>query len=135
MIHLANVIQELLSDNVIVQSYIYSTKSPKYWRLVKDVEVQLSNGDVIIIPAGYCYDMASVPKWLWSIVRPFNDGLLATLIHDYLYVHQERHMLSRAEVDAEYLRWMMITNTNYFDNYVRYLVVRAFGWLYWKKWI
>jgi len=94
MIHLANVIQELLSDNVIVQSYIYSTKSPKYWRLVKDVEVQLSNGDVIIIPAGYC-----------------------------------------AEVDAEYLRWMMITNTNYFDNYVRYLVVRAFGWLYWKKWI
>lgn len=133
MITLSNVIQILTKDNVIVQSYIYSDKSVKYWRIERDVVVQLSTGDELLIPAGYCYDMATVPKWLWSVVRPFNDGLLATLIHDYLYVHKEKHMLSRAESDREYLKWLTVTNNNQFDNTIRYLVVRAFGWLWWNK--
>lgn len=128
MITVENVLSELEKDNVIVQSYVYSEKSAKYWKLEKDVVVELSNKTVLTIPKGYVYDMATVPKWLWSFVRPFNDGLFGTLIHDYLYVNR---IGTRRQADREYLFWNNLTNKNKFDNYIRYYTVRAFGWILW----
>jgi hypothetical protein len=101
--------------------------------IIQPLTVQLSTGDIISIPRGFVYDMATVPKWLWSIVRPFNDGLIGFLIHDYLYVHQEKHHLTRKQVDAEMLYWLNITNKNKFDNYLRYCIVRLLGWMWWKN--
>ena len=121
-----------MTDDVIHQTYVYSDISNKYWKITKPVTVELSNKEVITIPKGFYYDMASVPKFLWSIVRPFNDGLLATLIHDYLYVHRKPGW-TRAKVDKEYLKWMNQSNSNKLDNYVRYIFVRVFGWAVWKK--
>ena len=128
-----NVVKELLKDDLIVQSYVYSYKSEKYWSIQKPLVIELSDGDILIIPKGFCYDMSTVPKWLWSIVRPFNDGLIGYLIHDYLYVHQEQHKLTRKQVDKEMLFWTNLTNENKFDNKFRYYIVRALGWLWWKK--
>lgn len=127
-----NAVAELSKDDVIVQSYVYSDHSQLYWVLKRDVYVQLSTGKEILIPNGYYYDMASVPKWLWSIVRPFNDGLLGTLIHDYMYVN---HIGTRKNADDEYLFWNKITNKNKTDNYVRYVIVRLFGWYWWKGFV
>ena len=76
--------------------------------------------------------MATVPKWLWSIVRPFNDGLIGYLIHDRLYVIRD-HEMTRKEVDEEMLFWTNLTNKNKFDNYLRYFIVRLLGWLWWNK--
>jgi hypothetical protein len=126
-----NVIEQLETDDLIVQSYVYSSKHRKYWKITKPITVYLSNDNIITIPAGYTYDMASVPKWLWSIVRPFNDGLFGTLVHDFLYVTRKKHKMTRKEVDQEYLFWNNITNGNKLDNYVRYYFVRAFGWTLW----
>ena len=129
-----NVISKLLKDDVIQQSYVYSYKSKKYWKISKPIHVMLSNKSIITISEGFYYDMATVPKWLWSIVRPFNDALFGTLIHDYLYIHQETHNMTRHEVDKEFLFWSNLTNKkNKTDNYLRYLFVRVFGWLWWKK--
>jgi hypothetical protein len=125
-----NVVTELFGDDLIVQSYVYSYKSKKYWVIRKPITVELSDGTIITIPDGFFYDMASVPKFLWSIARPFNDGLFGTLIHDYLY---HIKIKSRKETDKEYLYWNKITNSNIIDNYVRYFFVRAFGWLYWNR--
>jgi hypothetical protein len=126
-----NVVEQLETDELIIQSYVYSSKHKKYWKLIKPITVILSTNDVITIPAGYTYDMASVPKWLWSVVRPFNDGLFGTLVHDYLYVNRSAHILTRKQVDQEYLFWNQLTNRNKLDNWVRYIFVRAFGGLLW----
>lgn len=134
MVTLRNCVKELMKDDLIHQVYVYSDRSSKYWRLIKNVEVSLSDGTYILIPRGFFYDMASVPKILWSLVRPFNDGLLATLIHDYLYVHRQPGW-NRKKVDQEYLKWMNATNPNKLDNYIRYYTVRAFGWLVWNKFV
>lgn len=132
MVTLSNCVEELMKDDLIHQAYVYSDRSSKFWRLVKDVEVELSDGTRIVIPQGFFYDMASVPKIFWSIARPFNDGLLATLIHDYLYVHRQPGW-GLKKVDREYLIWMNATNKNKLDNYVRYYIVRALGWLVWYR--
>jgi hypothetical protein len=132
MIIKENVIEQLMTDEIITQSYVYSNKSQKYWKIQQPITVKLSNGKVINISKGFTYDMSTVPKWLWSIVRPFNDGLFGYLIHDRLYVIRD-HNMTRKQVDDEMLFWTNITNQNKFDNYFRYYMVRLFGWLWWKK--
>jgi hypothetical protein len=127
-----NVIEKLLTDELIIQSYVYSDKSAKYWKIQEPLTITLSNEKIINIGKGFYYDMSTVPKWLWSIVRPYNDGLIGYLIHDRLYVIRD-HNMSRKEVDQEMLFWTNITNTNKFDNYIRYVFVRLFGWLWWYK--
>lgn len=122
-----------MTDLLIIQSYVYSDVSAKYWMIIQPLIIELKDGSVIFIPRGFTYDMSTVPKWLWSVVRPFNDGLLAFLIHDYLYVHQEKHNLTRKQADDEMLFWLNIINKNKFDNYLRYYIVRLLGWLWWRN--
>ena len=97
-----NVVEKLMTDELIIQSYVYSDKSSKYWKISEPITVNLSNGKIINIGRGFYYDMSTVPKWLWSIVRPYNDGLFGYLVHDRLYVIRD-HNMSRKEVDKEML--------------------------------
>jgi hypothetical protein len=127
-----NVIEQLLTDELIVQSYVYSDKSSKYWKLQQPITVMLSNRKIINIPKGFVYDMSTVPKWLWSFVRPFNDGLFGYLVHDALYTDKTTGM-TRKQCDKEMLFWTNITNKNKFDNYLRYYIVRLLGWIWWKN--
>ncbi len=127
-----NVIDALMTDDLIIQSYVYSDSSSKYWKLKDPLTVELSNGKIINIPKGFYYDMSTVPKWLWSIIRPFNDGLFGYLVHDRLYIIKN-HNLTRKECDKEMLFWTNITNKNKFDNYLRYFFVRLLGWLVWYE--
>ena len=127
-----NVVEQLLSDELIVQSYVYSDKSAKYWKIQNPLTIELSNGEVINIPKGFVYDMSTVPKWLWSFVRPVNDGLFGYLVHDVLYVNKVKGM-TRKQADKEMLFWTSITNSNKFDNKFRYTIVRLLGWLWWYK--
>lgn len=127
-----NVVEQLLSDELIVQSYIYSDKSGKYWKIQQPITVELSTGKIVNIPRGFVYDMSTVPKWLWSFVRPINDGLFGYLVHDVLYVNRIAGM-TRAKADKEMLFWTNIVNKNKFDNYLRYYIVRLLGWLWWYK--
>ena len=128
-----NIIERLESDDLIIQSYVYSDKSSKYWKIQESLTVQLITANKIInIPKGFYYDMSTVPKILWSFVRPFNDGLFGYLVHDALYIKRS-HGLSRKQCDLEMLAWTNLTNKNKFDNLLRYYVVRALGWLWWYK--
>ena len=133
VVTLQNCVEKLLKDDVIQQSHVYSYKSKKVLKIIKSIHILLSNKEVITVPYGFYYDMATIPKLLWSLIRPFNDALLATLIHDYLYIHQEVHNLTRAQVDKEMLIWSNKINGNKFDNYLRYVFVRLLGWLWWKS--
>jgi hypothetical protein len=127
-----NVVDELLTDDLIVQSFVYSDKSAKYWKIQKPLGIQLSNGVVINILSGFTYDMSTVPKWLWSVVRPFNDGLFGYLVHDALYLDRS-HGMTRKECDDEMLFWTNLTNKNKFDNKLRWVIVRLLGWAWWNK--
>jgi hypothetical protein len=44
----------------------------------------------IIVPAGFIYDGASVPRFVWTLSGMSPDGLhrAAALIHDWLYEHK-----------------------------------------------
>lgn len=133
MITKDNVVNELMTDELIKQSYIYSYKSTKYWKILEPITVKLIGNDKIInIEKGFVYDMSSSPRSLWGIVPPANDGLFGYLVHDKLYIWRG-HGMSRREVDREMLLWTNIVCSNKFDNYLRYFFVRLFGWWVWFR--
>jgi hypothetical protein len=42
----------------------------------------------ITVPAGFEFDLASVPRPLWSVIAPFELSIAAPLLHDFLYRYQ-----------------------------------------------
>lgn len=106
----------------------------------------------LTVPAGYVYDGASVPRWLWSVTGILPDGLQreAALLHDWLYEHRgappapsyERagvrgweacaEVWTRGAADRLFGRLMREAGVPKVRRRSAYLAVRAFGWLYWR---
>lgn len=130
----ANIVDLLEKDNFLQVGYVYSYRSSKYWRICKTMVIALSNNELITIPEGFYTDLSSVPKWLWSITRPYGDFLMAAVIHDYLYVKKR---YPQKFCDKEMLHWSKLLNNasriRRVDNYIRYYAVRLFGWTYWNR--
>ena len=93
-------------------------------------------GNRFDIPAGYRFDLASVPKGLWWLIAPFELSTLAPLIHDYIYEHKGRFRgkhLTRREADRVFLRIMKHEGVGRTRRTLAYWAVRAFGWIYWNR--
>lgn len=54
------------------------------WRLHEPYSYTLE-GHRITIPAGFVFDLASVPRSLWWLIAPFELSIAAPLLHDFLY--------------------------------------------------
>ena len=112
------------------------------WEVAKNLSVTLSNGDIVVIPKGFKTDLSSMPEFLWGILKPFGDFLLAPIVHDYLYrndykVNELGWYKARLFADREMLYISRITNSrkchNRLDNNVRYFLARVFGGITYKK--
>jgi hypothetical protein len=55
------------------------------WETVEPVEIPVGGGALLLIPAGYVFDLASVPRALHWIMDEDNLSTLAPLAHDFLY--------------------------------------------------
>lgn len=82
----------------------------------------------IEIPAAFNCDLASVPRWLWLIVSPF-DLALEGLFHDQGYREQK---LTRRYVDFLMLHMMELRKVPVWVRYPVWLAVRMFGGKAWK---
>lgn len=53
---------------------------------VEIVDNKCSNAYSFIIPKGYCFDGASVPRFFWRIIGSNTDNkfLVAAMVHDYM---------------------------------------------------
>jgi hypothetical protein len=43
------------------------------------------HGTRLTVPAGFRFDLASVPRLFWPLVAPFELSIAAPLLHDFLY--------------------------------------------------
>ncbi|MEQ3501143.1 DUF1353 domain-containing protein [Tenacibaculum sp. SSH1-16] len=66
----------------------YITSSSRDFITTTAINVELSDGREIIIPKGYKTDLSSKPKWLWSFLPPFDERLISSLIHDFLWTNK-----------------------------------------------
>jgi hypothetical protein len=124
--------------SVIQKRYVIGTNFKPKYQLLKDLKIQLTDGNIITIPQGFVWDLSSVPRMLWWLLPPDGDFGIAYIIHDYLWVYKHQFNYSQKWTDQEMKRWAMASSgTNgpslcNLDIWARYLGVRAFGWLVWK---
>lgn len=106
----------------------------------------------IIVPAGFTYDGASVPRLLWTLTGIRPDGLIraAALVHDWLYFYEGRlppgsfqYLNAQGQWENVIGRWSRRDADRLFGRMLReagvarrrrrwaYRAVRAFGWIPW----
>ena len=85
---------------------------------------------VIIVPTGFIYDGASVPKALSSIVPRFGGRYdRATALHDYLYT---AGILSRKDSDKLFYKALRSDKVRWVQAKIMYFAVRFFGKKHYK---
>jgi len=117
---------------------IWVTQSQYYIHFHYGEEAEMQ-GD-ITIPAGYRFDLASVPRWAWRLVAPFELSLVAPLVHDVLYeqlgradMDSDAPALTRKQVDQVFLHLMEREGIPAFRRRLAYRAVRMGGGMPWKK--
>lgn len=57
------------------------------WAVQRALEYQVGNDpeEIIVVPAGFVTDLASVPRLVWSFYPPDGPWAKAAIIHDFLY--------------------------------------------------
>lgn len=122
-------------DNHVIKSRVFGSNTKNTYKVCREIKVELSNKQVICIPKGYVWDLASVPRILWWLFPPDSDAELAFLIHDYLY---ENRIIGKEFADNEMLIWSIALNgrknvsLRNIDNKARYLAVKWFGHKAWN---
>lgn len=55
------------------------------WRLLKNWMYLTRSGMVLLVPAGFVCDLASIPRIAWQFVGSPADSAEAAVLHDYVY--------------------------------------------------
>ena len=112
----------------------------RHWEVVKDFNYSLK-GQNFVIPKGFKFDGASVPKFLAQFLSPVGVLLIGGLIHDYGYKYQTLLLKNKKTNGIRSQKWMdevfrdinIEVNGFYFLNYLAYWALRLGGWVAWNK--
>lgn len=119
-----------------------SERYPRHWITTCDIEVTLSDGYKLLIPKDTIWDGASIPKWLWWLMSPIDDGALGDLIHDALWVDKQKQFeffkfniyQARKFADDERLKWRLkLDPKKKIKTYITHFVIRAIGGFFYSK--
>ncbi len=66
------------------------------WEVGEDWEYELPDGQRIVIPKGFIFDGASIPRLFWGILSPTGILLIPGLIHDFGYRYDYIWALNKA---------------------------------------
>jgi len=100
------------------------------WTLLADLTYQAKSGETITVPKGFETDLASIPRIFHSIIPVNGKHRSPAIIHDYLYVVQDR---TRSEADAIFLESMEQVGVRWTQRQAMYWAVRVGGWMPWNQ--
>ena len=111
------------------------------WEIAEDFNYELNNKQ-FVIPAGFKFDGASIPKFLHTFLSPVGVLLMGGLVHDYAYKYQtllKKHkketlgVISQKHSDEIFRDINIGVNGFYLMNYLAYWSLRLGGFLAWNK--
>ena len=110
------------------------------WILVDDWKYNI-NGQEYVIPEGFQFDGASIPKFLRTFFSPVGVLLIGGLVHDYAYKYKTLLKknkkttmgdLTQKRADEIFRDINIIVNGFYVMNYLSYYSLRLGGFLAWN---
>ena len=111
----------------------------RHWEIAKDFEYEL-NGTKYVVPSGFVFDGASIPKFLHMFLSPVGVLLMGGLIHDYAYKYAALKpkkgallLLDQKKSDQIFRDINIEINGFYLMNYLAYWSLRVAGFMAWNK--
>ena len=110
------------------------------WEIVKDYHFTI-RGEDYIIPKGFVFDGASVPKFLASFLSPVGVLLIGGLVHDYAYKYtvllkkggkETTEPMTQKEADIIFRDINIEQNGFHLMNYLAYWALRIGGFVAWN---
>lgn len=112
----------------------------RQWQIAKDWEFEL-DGQQYVIPKGFVFDGASVPKFLASWLSPVGILLLGGLVHDFIYKYETLVLkgkkkcepnFTQKEADQLFRDINIEQNGIHVLNYAAYYALRLGGFVAWN---
>ena len=113
----------------------------RHWEIAEDFNYEI-NGEKFVIPAGFKFDGASIPKFLHTFLSPVGVLLMGGLVHDYAYKYETLLKINKAETmgvltqkkaDQIFRDINIEINGFYLMNQLAYYSLRLGGFLAWRK--
>ena len=110
------------------------------WVILKDFKYTL-NGTEYVIPKGFTFDGASIPKFLRTFFSPVGVLLMGGLVHDYMYKYAackpadkkgQLLLVDQKRADEIFRDINIEVNGFYFMNYLAYWSLRLGGFVAWN---
>ena len=114
--------------------------STRNWEITKDWKYNI-DGTEYIIPSGFQFDGASIPKFLRTFFSPVGVLLIGGLVHDYAYKYKtllesnkKKTMgdLTQKRADEIFRDINIVVNGFYVMNYLAYWSLRLGGFVAWN---
>ena len=114
--------------------------STRNWELTQDWKYNIDGTDYVI-PKGFTFDGASIPKFLHPFFSPVGVLLMGGLVHDYAYKYQTLLMknkkdtlgvISQKRSDEIFRDININVNGFYLMNYLAYWSLRIGGFVAWN---
>ena len=114
--------------------------STRNWELVEDWRYNI-DGKEYVIPAGFQFDGASIPKFLRTFFSPVGVLLIGGLVHDYMYKYTHCKPVSgkdallvvdQKRADQIFRDINIVVNGFYTMNYLAYGSLRLGGFVAWN---
>jgi len=114
--------------------------STRNWTLTEDWKYNI-DGEEYVIPAGFQFDGASIPKFLRSFFSPVGVLLMGGLVHDYAYKYKTllkknkkdtMGELTQKRADEIFRDINIIVNGFYTMNRLAYWSLRIGGFVAWN---
>ena len=114
------------------------------WMIVDTFSFSIPGYPLIVIPSGFVFDGASIPKPFRGLLSPVGALLIPAIVHDYVYGHhcilleddasiRYRQFITKAESDTLFLEIANQVNGLSIINKVAYSAVKYFGFRAWNK--
>ena len=113
--------------------------STRNWEITKDWKYKL-NGNDYVVPAGFVFDGASIPKFLRTFFSPVGVLLIGGLVHDYMYKYAACKpseegaplmLVNQKDSDRIFRDINIEVNGFYTMNHLAYWSLRLGGWVAW----
>ena len=114
--------------------------STRNWELTQDWKYNLDGNDYVI-PKGFTFDGASIPKFLRTFFSPVGVLLIGGLVHDYMYKYTHCKPVSakgallvvdQKKADQIFRDINIVVNGFYTMNYLAYWSLRIGGFVAWN---
>jgi hypothetical protein len=114
--------------------------STRNWVITKDWKYKI-DGIEYVIPKGFQFDGASIPKFLRTFFSPVGVLLIGGLVHDYMYKYSALKsvqakgallLVDQKKADQIFRDINIEVNGFYFMNYLAYWSLRIGGFVAWN---